>query len=334
VKTDGTDGVVGPLPALPHDDSNLPAGVTFPGLYPGAGGAFPDLTDLEPKAITPILIPMPNAALAIDVKSNPNERTCDTLVGAGATGGVLQPIGADGAGDFFKLPTIPSGTFQKGKTYLLALIGCVRGNVSASAALQCGSMYDPATGNLAIKVVELDKSVADAGPMGLQVLDLSQAIDGVIGAQAGGTVTGVVGLTSDDLDGGAPPNAPVATAITYGDFTPDAAAPQVYATADYAHSLAYDQLVVTTADGGMSSPQTIALPFGVIQTLTYGRIGDAGLPGPAGQPLYVQGANFTLVILGDPSAQQLVADGGPNASYDGRGIHFLMFPNDPPLPAL
>ena len=56
--------------------------------------------------------------------------------------------------------------------------------------------------------------------------------------------------------------------------------------------------------------------------------------GPAGQRLYTPNANFTLILLGDPTAQQRFSDGGLNPVYDGHGIHFLMFPNDPPLPPL
>jgi hypothetical protein len=70
----------------------------------------------------------------------------------------------------------------------------------------------------------------------------------------------------------------------------------------------------------------IALPASVVEQLTWGA---------AAVPTCTPGTNCTYVLLGDPSKPPLftVVDGGVglNPGYDGRGLHFLAFPNDPPF---
>ncbi len=351
---DGSDLAVSPIAALPHDDSNLPQGKTYPGLYAGAGGPFPDLVDLEPKALTGFLIPMTAAnitALAGDVKSSATERACDVLIGNKGQGGVLA------AGAFFKIPTIPAGTFKKSNSFMLALTGCAAGDTSPSASgnngkAKCGAAYDTAVGNIGLRIVQLDRVVADTTKLGLQVLHLAQAVDGFVSISNGGFfdqgVKTFIGLSRDDLDGGNPPNAPVGNGINYGAFVPEGgvAAPEVYANADYAHAVAYAKIfgyhtVPANADAGtdaavvaIQAGQTAAFPFGALQKLSYGSF-DGGIGvGPAGAPVYLANGNYTLIFLGDPTAQQLIVDGGINQAYDGHGIHFVMFPNDPALPKL
>lgn len=343
-KADGSDLAVSPSSPLPNDDSNLPTGKTYPGLYVGSGGALPDTIDLEPKAITGFAITVPNDKIKNDVKSNPNGRLCNELIGATGTGGTGATTLT--TAEFLKIPTIPAGTFVKGNTYLLALTGCIPGSGTAA---QCGAGFNATTGNLGIKIVQLDKTVADAAKLGLQVVHAAPAVDGVIGATiapGGGTnLKNTFGITLDNLDGGNPPNPPAASGVNYGyGLDGGAAVPQVYSAADYVHAVAYDSITATfptpPADAGLEGGtavapvKTIAIPFGAVQTLSYGTF-DGGIGiGPAGTPLYVPGANYTLILVGDPSAQQLVVDGGRNPNYDGHGVHFLMFPNDPPLPKL
>ena len=344
-KADGSDLAVGPLPALPHDDSNL-GGRAYPGLYVGTGGALPDLTDLETKAITGFVIPLPQAKIAGDVKSNAAEHNCGDIIGATGGGGILAPT------EFLKIPTIPAGTFVKGNTYLLALTGCLPGDTSGlgDGKAKCGPNYATATGNLGIRIIKLDKTVADSAKLGVQVIHLAQPVDGFLPLGNGGFfdqgVKTTIGLTRDDLDGGNPPNAPIAVGINYGyGLDGGTATPQTYANADYAHAIAYAVIkgyhtVPANADAGTDA-STVALtaanpgfPFGALQKLTYGGF-DGGIGvGPAGLPIYTSGGNYTLIFLGDPTAQQLVVDGGLNPAYDGHGVHMMMFPNDPPLPSL
>jgi len=362
VMDNGSDLAVGPLPALPHDDSTLPGpyGQTYPALYAGTGGALPDLTNLETKAVTGFVIPMPQTKIAGDVKSNAQERTCDTLIGANGAGGTgtntLSPTA--NPPDYIKLPTIPKGTFKSGNTYLLAITGCLGGDTSGlgDGKAKCGSNYDKnqPLGNLGIKIIQLDRTVADTTKLGLAVVHASSAVDGFLPLANGGYfdqgVKTTFGLTRDDLDGGSPPNAPVAVLKNYGyGFDGGTATPQTYTNNDYAHAVAYAAVtgfhtVPANPDAGTDASvaavpaTTVALPFGVLQKLSYGSF-DGGIGvGPTGAPLYVAGQNYTLIFLGDPTAQQLIVqtDAGPqpNPNYKGYGLHMMMFPNDPPLPKL
>lgn len=336
-KNDGSDVAIGPLPPLPHDDTNLPLEKTYPALYAGSGGALPDLTNLETKAITPFLIPVPNTKLANDVKSNVNERTCDTLIGTTGQGGTSTNTLVRNT-DFFQLATVPTGTFKQGNTFIIGFTGCVRGNTSSTAMQECGATYDVTSGNLVMKLVQLDRVVTDPTKIGLQVLHLARAIDGYVSASPGftGGMKNFVGIALDN--NGLPPNAPVGDAINYGAFVPPVAASDTYSASQYAHSVAYDRIVGYTlmpdAAPAETTVGTAAFPFAVVQRLTYGSVDAGNGIGPAGQPLYLPGANYTLVLVGDPTAEQLVDDGGANPRYDGHGIHVLMFPNDPPLPKL
>jgi hypothetical protein len=275
------------------------------------------------------MIPVPNVKIANDVRSNPNERTCDTLIGPTGQGGTgTNTLVRDT--DFFRLVTIPAGTFTKGNTFVVALTGCVRGDTSSAAKQKCGATYDSATGNLGWKVVQLDRFVADSTKLGLQVLHLAQPLDGYVGAMFDGGVKNVIGIA---VEGGAP-NAPVANGIGFGALVPMLAGPQIYATSDYVRTSAYDEIHGYDTTDASTIVARPALSFHAIQMLTYGSYdGGTGI-GPAGQAIYLPGANYTLILIGDPNADPPYDDGGANPRYDGHGVHFLMFPNDPPLPRL
>ena len=125
-KDDGSDLKVSPLVALPHDDAASAAvGLPFPALFPGTGGPLPNLTDLSLVAITGFVVNAqklgpPGVGGSNDVASNPNERTCDQLIGSTGT----TPGTGLTAADIIKLPTIARGTFAHNTTSLLALAGC------------------------------------------------------------------------------------------------------------------------------------------------------------------------------------------------------------------
>src|SRR5262249_12852986 len=142
------DGVVGPVAALPHDDAqSKAAGLPFPMLPQGFGNILPDITDLSVVALTPYLVKAEK--IATEIKSNPNEKTCDQLIGkdgAGVAGGLK--LGTD----YFKLGTVPKGTFTNEDSFLVALTGCLPAAASTrtpdAILKQCGSNYSAGTGNL------------------------------------------------------------------------------------------------------------------------------------------------------------------------------------------
>jgi hypothetical protein len=69
----------------------------------------------------------------------------------------------------------------------------------------------------------------------------------------------------------------------------------------------------------------IAIPLSGIFQLSRWDLSTASAGGGA---QFSAGQNYTFILVGDPEAAQIVlADGGANPAYDGRGVHFLAFPN-------
>jgi hypothetical protein len=208
-----------------------------------------------------------------------------------------------------------------------------------------------ATGNIGLEIYQLDNSAPATTSMGVQFLHASSAWDGVLTAAPlaqgglGQAFTNTVSVV-DVADGGAV-NAPVAAGVNFGDpVTPDAAAPQMVSEADYA-SL-YLNLTLSAPDGGpldFPNPdgggdilldRNYPFPFGVVQALSgYATTADGGVAGP----LYIPGAHFVAIWVGDPTQPMYIgADGGassPDAggSFNTASPHFLMLPSDPVLPA-
>jgi len=158
---DGSDTTVQPLPALPDKAGTLPdGGSTPPGLYPGTGGPFPDLTDLNDVAITAFVVLADK--IAAETSTNPAEATCDQLVGPAnkpCTGAKCLA-----ATDYIPLPTIAAQTFTHGNTYLLSAIGCLPGETGRGVGM-CGAGYNPATGNVHVQIDQLGTTFigADGG---------------------------------------------------------------------------------------------------------------------------------------------------------------------------
>jgi hypothetical protein len=77
-------------------------------------------------------------------------------------------------------------------------------------------------------------------------------------------------------------------------------------------------------DGGA---RMLSETFDAIERHTTGSTG--------GPSMFATGRTYTFVLLGDPEAPSAaLQDGGVNPSFDGRGLHFLAFPNDIAAPTL
>ncbi|HEY2516857.1 MAG TPA: hypothetical protein VGI39_38565, partial [Polyangiaceae bacterium] len=79
----------------------------------------------------------------------------------------------------------------------------------------------------------------------------------------------------------------------------------------------------------------LGLPFGVVQQLSRWDLSTADASTPVN---FAAGQNYTFALLGDPQAPPLLVidpdSGAPvqNQNYDGRGLHFVAFPNKFAMP--
>ena len=296
---DGSDATLAPL--APQPDYVTNAKYPYAGVFPGTGFPQPDLgLDLSNKALTPYLILA--SKITTDIKGADGGSAplgCDTLLetDAGLT-----------AADFVKLPTIPAGTLANDTTVLLAVTGCLGGN--AGGAARCGSTYDATNGNVAIKGFVLDRKVAAAGTMGVQVAHLSSATQGL--AQGGTTV----GVNTALFDTVADAAVSLTTAQVYSELKPTTAAANALPNPN-------GTVFILTINNPLdaSAPTTVPVPLANIVQLSTG-IEDAGA-----SPYFHNGANYAFIILGDPSVPKYLDDAGTifNTSY----LHPIAIPTLP-----
>jgi hypothetical protein len=90
-------------------------------------------------------------------------------------------------------------------------------------------------------------------------------------------------------------------------------------------------------DGGLVFVQgdLLGLPTSAVQSLSRWDLSTADGSTP---PSFTGGLTYSFALLGDPQAQPLAVpnpDGGSpirNPNYDGRGLHFVAFPNKFAMP--
>ncbi len=301
-KNDGSDAVLAPFPPLP--DKAVGA-QPYPGVFPGTGGTLPDLgQDLSGKVVVPYAVLASKVSTDVATDGGIAPVACDSLIAG--DGGLTPGV------DYIPLPPIPAGTLKPDTTLLLAATGCFPTAVDskASAAL-CGADYDTQKGNVAIKGFVLDRAVADAQKTGTQAAHLSSQVQGLL---QGGNATGItVGVIVADA-GGYQPVTSNADPVAYGQIKPAPASALSLPPASSAEL----SLGVLDPDGGPAL-SVVDVPFASIYTATTGQTQGA-------DQYFVAGANFTFVILGDPT-QPFVTDAGVN----GYGLHVLAFPNNPPV---
>lgn len=297
-KADGSDGSVAPLAALP----DVAVGAQpFPGIYPGTGGAFPDVKDLTGDNVTPYVILAQKIASDIKPTDGGVERTCEALVGP--TGSLTVNV------DYFKLPTIAAGTFINNSTHLLAALGCLPTAMDGTANIaRCGPDYVGATGNLAIKIFGLSRTPPTAGTLGADFAHFS------------GPFSGAPPIVPLMLNGDA--SVPIsATPVAYATVAP--ATPTSIPGVDPTSS----QLAIAfpTADGGIGAVQASS-PLLLVQKVTIGSTTPANY--------FHNDEDYTFVVVGDPAISAAVdAGSGLPTGFNGYGLHFLGFMNNPPFAA-
>lgn len=295
------------------------------------------------------------------------EETCVQLIGTHGQGTTDNKPGRLTLNkEFFALSAIPAGTLRDNQTYLLTMNGCLPGGTAGSptvpAQYTCGADYDGGV-NVSIGIAQLDTAttVPDGG-IGIQFAHRSTALEnttiavtgvGVIHEPAAAGVwptliqPGVVGSTPNDggtddagnpIDAGSSPvYGPVPALIgdaaagptKYSGNGLSATSVMPYHTTDPTTSAI--GVVLQPLDGGAANygqwPQgdLFALPLSAVDQLSSWAASTA--KSPTG---FVAGQSYVFVLVGDPAAQQLPnPDGGSgiNPQWDGRGMHFVAFPN-------
>lgn len=302
------------LPALP-DQSADPA--LPPGLPIGVGGVLTGTgLDLTPLFVQPYLMNAERLFARGIVKPGAGDpgKTCTEILGATFDGGVLSGNGPLVENvDYWKLPVIPAGTFQKDKSYILVLMGCAN-NASVTPTSKCGAGFagdgGPGVGNLEVKIFEIDRATpVAADKLGAQFIHASPAGALLIATDAG-AVEATPAFMKERADAGS------ATAISAGPV----------ALGERTNLVQVGN--VTTSDFFAYNPKVAnilrfagtAIRLSTIQSLSF----PTGVPDGGD---YRNGASFTFVAVGDPSEP---ADAGTGRS-NTKAFHYLGLPNDPPV---
>jgi hypothetical protein len=341
-------GSVGPLPAFGIDYQNIP--VT---AYVILASSIANDVNIDGSA---------NGG--VNSADGGAEEDCPHLIGTHGLGTTVDTAAGAVTGrlvlgqDFFAMPTIPMGTLHDSTTYLITVNGCLPGGTPAGVPQECGADYDGGvTANLGIATLDTTTPGPDGG-IGVQFAHRATAIENVpivCPASVCGSVTPIhdpaaagvypVVLQEALVDGGEEAGLvqqttafPVSTTpILYSGNGISATAP-VPVTPNGGTVFAVG---VAPLDGGFPNelpwPGTpgapgdvLAFPFSAIQLLSQWGQSTASAAGGA---QFSAGVNYTFILVGDPAAAQLPTDGGLG-QYDGRGVHFLAFPNVfTPLPA-
>lgn len=310
---------VAPYPPLPREaPAGTPAG-TPPGLYLNTGGAFPSFgIDLEGRILIPIVMNAKSLAAKGYIKPTDGgvEKVCDELLDAAKTTNIKENE------DYWILDEIPSGTFKKDKSFLIALTGCVA-NAAADQQPKCGPGFTPAAsgkGNLKVTVLELTRTPIDAAKQGVQAANLSSQYEAIIKPAAPYTP----GFTAQADDAGAYRNASATGAVAYQAIS--AANGIVFADSD---------LFASAPTSAISPGNAVApVPLPLIQALS--GLGTATAP-----TVYVKGKNFVFINVGDPSlgVPTYVTPAGAGSedptgnSFNLRKYHYVAFPTDPAVVA-
>lgn len=314
---------VAPYPPLPDKSAipGAPAGIPY-----GTGGTFPSFgLDLEGRFIVPII--MNAKTLALKGIVNPGNgspgTTCDDLVGATAlTGDAGKGLVANQ--DYWELPVIKTGTFQKEKSFVLLLTGCV-GDATIPNKDKCGpnppTGTTPGVGNLAVKIFETNRTAVATDALGAQFLHASTQANALLGPTAGNFPI-EPGFMANPTDGGTY-KAASAAPVPVLTLSPAIGVKGVTST-DYFVASKNSPIA---PDGGSGSGIPLRpLPLSLIQQLS-------GIPAPS---IFADGKNFVFIAVGD--VQQPVfsfvdgggqGDGGDGSSFNTRTFHYLAFPTDP-----
>jgi hypothetical protein len=200
--------------------------------------------------------------------------------------------------DFRRLGTFPVGLFGIGDSFVIAFFDCEPGDAGPIA---CRS-----SSPLAMAVVRLDTSVPDSAKNGVAVAHLSTPLWNPLS----------VGVDVSLALCGQP--APIATAVVFGQARPSISVQLSGLATTPCDVLTFDTRQLDAGVTFASNPHPLARIAALSDGLTF-----------------APGANYTFVVLGDPSAPEAtLPTGADNPQYDGRGVHVIVLANDPIVPRL
>jgi hypothetical protein len=278
--------------AVPYPSGAPAPASNYPALPIGGAVALPDASGLVGSNLTIVGIPA-GALAALEANQSPPPG-CSTLLTPGVAGTIVNVIDYDTF-------TLPAGIVA-GATDILALAGCPANDPLGSVA-RCGAGYTSATGNLHVDVLPLYQvTQSDAGQLPVQTAQLSPALAQLAGD--GGAVVVSFGPQ------GAP--SPVATLGAEGAFAPASAAYLNVGTNPTSYGTLGFGVDVVGADGGpghlwMSLEQSLELFDPMMNPAIY----------------YAQVDTYVVAVVGDPNSAHAFT---PDASFDGTGLHVLVFP--------
>lgn len=317
---------VAPYPPLP----DKPAQVGLPpGIPQGTGGSFPSFgLDLSTRIIVPIIMNAKNlfAKGIVNPGTGSPGTTCDELVGATADANAGLVAGVD----YWELPQIDAGTFQKEKSYLLLLTGCV-GDATLTNKDKCGAENianvngTPGVGNLKVRIMETNRTPVSATALGVQFVHASAQASAIFSPVLGPNVS--PGFASDPMDAG-----------SFRQVVPDggvayAAAP----TPAVGVTGVIDSHYFALGSTNPLPPPAVLLPYPLPAIQAFSGLGTATAP-----TVYKDGKNFVFIAVGDPDQANEpvytfpdggIGDGGDGSKFNTRFFHFLAFPTDPDVAA-
>jgi hypothetical protein len=322
------------IPPIPDEPSSAPAVPAIgaypavakgtPGIYPGSVATLPFQNDLSDQALE--LYAVLASSVSGDVASDGGlgtgpdggpEESCTALVGSSGLGTGDTPPGRLVAGtDFFALPVVAAGTFGATGAYLLSLTGCLSG--AGLGAETCGASE---AASPAIGVATLDTTSVATASFGAQFAHRSSALEGTAFGGHAAASSGVEPVLVSS-SGTVTPLFSSAAAVLFSG-TGIGPSPAAAAAFDPTAQGAAFGVVLLPPDGGSPSMQAypagdlVAMPLATIQSLSSWTASTA-----SGATAFASGYAYTFVLVGDPSAPA-----ASDPSYDGRGIHFVAFPN-------
>lgn len=290
-----------------------------PGLYYGTGVKLPYVgVDFAGRIVVPIVMNV----RSLDVGAS---ATCDQLVGDAADAGFGEGLRENV--DYWTLPRIEVGSLANGKSYILALTGCVADAAPLNPG-KCGVGFviggGPGRGNLALTIYETrPPATPTPAQLGAQFLYLSTQANAFYSqATAKGSIQ--PGFVSNAIDGGGfrpvtntdPPIGILAgisavTNVTDGD------------------SFVLGPRSLNPSEAARGTP---LLPSSLLAIQAYSGLGPS-----SGASLYRNGGSYVFIGVGDPDLNETKpfvngtpgGDGGDGSRFNSRFFHFLAYPTAP-----
>ena len=238
------------------------------------------------------------------------------------------------------LKELPAGTFQVGKGYIVAAIGCA--NTAAGTVTKCGadSLNPSAPRALGAWVKTFDRSAVTAGQFGAQVAHLSPQLQGTsfpVPVGDGGTTLLPIFAQGVKLALGTPVQtsqglsydwkiwASGASPLKFGD---DPSAKATLAIGDAGSPNTFALGLFTAAAATSTPPASGAVLFVPLQLAAAATLGPTN---PLVPSYFLDGLTYTFFAVGDPA--QSSNPQAPNAGPDF--VRILAFPNNarPAAPA-